>query len=131
MFYKGGETIRGFRRSGIGPRDLGSVNSDALGGKNFYAGTAELRFPIPFIPDELGMGAAVFADAGSLWEASSYAKSNLPGLVGDEHKLRASAGMSILWNSPLGPLRADYAFPLMREKYDVIERFRFGASTKF
>jgi outer membrane protein insertion porin family len=130
LFYKGGETVRGFRRSGIGPRDL-SGNQDALGGKYFYSGTAEVRFPLPFVPDELGMSGAVFADAGSLWGSSNFAKDNVATLVGDEHALRASAGLSLLWNSPLGPLRADYAFPLMKEKYDVIERFRFGASTKF
>jgi outer membrane protein insertion porin family len=147
MFYKGGETIRGFRRSGIGPRDIGSDNRDALGGKNFYAGTAEVRFPLPLIPDELGMSGAVFADAGSVFGASAFAKKvnntvdPLTGktfkLAGDDASLRASAGISLLWNSPLGPLRADYAFPLSRLKddkgnaIDQVERFRFGASTKF
>ncbi len=147
MFYKGGETIRGFRRSGIGARDVGSLNNDALGGKNFYAATAETRFPLPLIPDELGMSGAVFADAGSVFGASAFAKKTngtidaLTGrkfdLQGDDGSLRASVGMSLLWNSPLGPLRADYAFPLLREKdkngnsIDQVERFRFGASTKF
>ena len=51
--------------------------------------------------------------------------------LADDARVRSSVGASILWNSPLGPLRADYAFPLQREKYDVVERFRFGASTKF
>jgi outer membrane protein insertion porin family len=130
LFYKGGETIRGFRRAGIGPRDVFSTNSDALGGKFFYSATAEVRFPFPFVPDEIGMSGAVFADVGSLWGASDFAKT-LPGLRGDEHSIRASAGLSILWNSPLGPLRADYAFPLKQEAFDATERFRFGASTKF
>lgn len=147
MFYKGGETIRGFRRSGIGARDMGSDNRDALGGKNFYAATVETRFPLPLIPDELGMSGAVFADAGSVFGASAFAKKSnntidaLTGkkfdLQGDDGSLRASVGMSLLWNSPLGPLRADYAFPLLRVKdangnsIDQVERFRFGASTKF
>src|SRR5208337_3800001 len=64
-FYKGGETIRGFATAGLGPRD--PLTQDALGGKQFYAGTAELRFPLPFIPEDLGFGGAIFADAGSVW----------------------------------------------------------------
>ena len=86
------------------------------------------------------MGGAVFADAGSLWDASDFAKKQngqtdpVTGqkfLLADSSSIRAAAGISLLWNSPLGPLRADYSFPLMRQQYDVVERFRFGASTKF
>ena len=50
LFYKGGETIRGFDRAAIGPRDL--ITGDALGGKTFWAATAEVRFPLPFVPDD-------------------------------------------------------------------------------
>ena len=72
LFYKGGETIRGFNRVGFGPRDL--LTGDALGGDTFWATTAEVRFPLPFIPDDLGMRGAVFADAGSLFGAGAGAK---------------------------------------------------------
>lgn len=66
-FMLGGETIRGFSQSGFGPRDLTpGTNRDGLGGKMFAAVTAELQFPIPFIPEELGFSGAVFADAGIL-----------------------------------------------------------------
>ncbi len=69
LFYKGGETIRGFDRGGFGPRDL--LTGDALGGSTFWATTAEVRFPLPFVPDELGMSGAVFVDAGSLFGAGA------------------------------------------------------------
>ncbi len=72
LFYKGGETIRGFNTSGFGPRDL--LTGDALGGQTFWATTAEVRFPLPFIPEEIGMGGAIFADAGSLFGAGAGAK---------------------------------------------------------
>ncbi len=68
LFFKGGETVRGFDRAGYGPRDLNT--GDALGGAMYWATTAEVRFPIPFVPDDLGISGAVFADAGSLWDAS-------------------------------------------------------------
>ncbi|MDX2289513.1 MAG: outer membrane protein assembly factor BamA [Hyphomicrobiaceae bacterium] len=154
LFFRGGETVRGFDRSGYGPRDL--TTGDALGGKTYWAATAELRFPIPFIPEELGISGAVFADAGSLFNASERARSlsdltcgknitvnntsrgfvnaNTGGngvcLVDDE-SVRASVGGSVLWNSPVGPLRMDFAYNLLEEEYDEDQFFRFGASTKF
>ncbi|KAB2917048.1 MAG: outer membrane protein assembly factor BamA [Hyphomicrobiaceae bacterium] len=137
LFYKGGETIRGFNRSGFGPRDLNT--GDALGGSTFWATTAEVRFPLPFIPEDLGMGGAVFADAGSLFGAGEGAKVN-PGCtagdtthvcLADDSSIRASAGASILWASPLGPLRLDVAKAFMKESYDKEQLIRFGASTKF
>ena len=129
VFYRGGETIRGFEKAGYGPRDL-SGDQDSLGGKTYWAANAEIRFPLPFVPESLGMGGAVFADAGSLFGATNSAKANVVNLAADS-SVRASVGASILWNSPLGPLRFDYAFPLQYEDYDKLQRFRFGASTKF
>ncbi|HEX7074950.1 MAG TPA: outer membrane protein assembly factor BamA, partial [Hyphomicrobiaceae bacterium] len=72
LYYRGGETVRGFDRAGYGPRDIDT--GDALGGKTYWAATAEVRFPLPLIPDELGMSGAVFADAGSLFGAGARAK---------------------------------------------------------
>ncbi|MEZ5926669.1 MAG: outer membrane protein assembly factor BamA [Hyphomicrobiaceae bacterium] len=132
LFYRGGETIRGFDKAGYGPRD--ALTGDALGGKIFYAATAEVRFPIPLIPDDLGLSGAVFADAGSLYEASARAKElDASGDVKllDSDSLRSSVGVSLIWNSPLGPLRADYAYVLSKEVYDDEQSFRFGASTRF
>ena len=128
VFYRGGETVRGFDKAGYGPRDL--LTGDALGGKTYWAATAEVRFPLPYVSEALGMSGAVFADAGSLFNAAEGA--SVPGvLLADDASVRASVGASILWSSPLGPLRFDYAFPLAKENYDEIQRFRFGASTKF
>jgi outer membrane protein insertion porin family len=129
VFYRGGETIRGFEKSGYGSRDLSS--GDALGGQTYWAANAEIRFPLPLLPESLGMGGAVFADAGSLFNATKSAKSVVGANLADESSIRAAVGASLLWKSPLGPLRFDYAFPLQYEDYDKLQRFRFGASTKF
>jgi outer membrane protein insertion porin family len=153
LFFKGGETIRGFNRAGFGPRDL--LTGDALGGTTFWATTAELRFPFPFIPDDLGMSGAIFADAGSLFGAGASVKQLFasPGgnscgetlnidpntgavlntgiCLADEASVRASVGFGVLWNSPLGPLRLDIAYPIVKEKFDVDQIVRFGASTRF
>jgi len=144
LFFKGGETIRGFERAGIGPRDacrnpvtgdrVSNCSQDSLGGELYWATTAEVRFPFPFVPDSIGMQGAVFIDAGSLWEPSGQALQavNEEGsFVFDTADPRLSAGFSIIWQSPLGPLRADIAQALLKADFDKTEVFRFGASTNF
>ena len=158
LFFKGGETVRGFERAGFGPRDacedpvtgqrIGHCTKDALGGKVYWATTAELRFPFPFLPDNLGMQGAVFVDAGSLFNPSEFASQavgagNLndcskkaqncvkPSFIFDSSDVRLSTGFSIIWQSPLGPLRADLAEALLKADFDKTELFRFGASTNF
>jgi outer membrane protein insertion porin family len=125
LFYKGGETVRGFAPAGFGPRDLMSVNRDALGGRTYFATTAELLFEIPGIPKETGLRGAVFADAGSLWGVNKTA-AGLPGATGRTLALRASAGVGLAWESPLGPLRVDYAIPLVKQTHDKTQPLSFG-----
>ena len=126
-YYKGGDLVRGFDSGGLGPRVL---NGDSLGGKIFYAGTIEARFPIPYLTETTGISGAVFADAGSVHDIdipSGIAANSIQ----DDDKIRASAGASILWESPVGPIRADFAYVIEKAEFDDEEVFRFGASTKF
>ncbi len=150
------DLVRGFDSTGFGPRDLTPGGAkDALGGKVYAAATAELQFPFPFIPDDLGLRGAVFADAGVLFdtgdtgapgdpagylvECASHsgqrgvipAGSAATGCYVDDTKLRASVGLSVLWDSPFGPLRADVAYAFMKEDYDEDQVFRFGAGKQF
>ena len=141
LYYKGGETIRGFNSLGIGPRDL--LTGDALGGDTFWAATAEVRFALPLIPEDLGMKGAVFADAGSLSGAGAQAKqlntqcnvaapdSSAGVCLADSGSIRTSVGVSLIWESPLGPLRFDFAKAINKEAYDDEQVFRFGAATRF
>ncbi len=144
LFFKGGETIRGFDRAGYGPRDacenpvthhrVANCRRDPLGGQIYWASTAEIRFPFPYIPDSLGMQGAVFVDAGSLFDPSGLATSavNQEGsYILDDQGIRLSTGFSIIWQSPLGPLRADIADALLKAEFDKTQIFRFGASTNF
>ena len=71
---------------------------------------------------------AVFADAGSLW-GSEY--ENDPGVIGVDASLRASAGVGLIWASPFGPLRVNYAHPLAKEDFDELQEFSFGFSSRF
>jgi outer membrane protein insertion porin family len=136
-FQMGPNLVRGFAPAGIGPRDmtLGTAQ-DALGGSMFWGASVEAQTPFHFIPRDIGIKGAVFADAGSLWNYRGPTSWNVTGetlaLNGtDGHNIRASVGAGLIWNSPFGPLRFDYAVPLMKQGYDRVQQFRFGGGTRF
>lgn len=122
-FYLGGNNLRGFASGGVGPRDI--TTDDALGGNHFYRGSVELEFPSG-LPEDLGVRFHVFSDIGTLGGLDVSG----PGIV-DDGALRASAGAGIAWKSPMGPLRADLAFPITKEDYDETEVFQFSFGTRF
>jgi outer membrane protein insertion porin family len=134
QFNLGPELVRGFAPSGIGPRDLnGGSKGNALGGSLYAGGTVELQFPLLGLPRELGLRGAVFADAGSLWDyrgQKDFPTGSID-LVENDFFLRSSVGASILWASPLGPLRFDYAFVLSKDDFDRTQAFRFSGGTSF
>ena len=137
LFFKGGETIRGFQVAGYGPRDaclspvngalVGNCQRDPLGGEAFWAATAEARFPLPFVPDNLGMSGAVFVDAGSLWMPSGRAVSAVAQegsfINGTDELVRMSTGVSLIWQSPVGTAprrsRAGPAQSLLRQNRTI------------
>ncbi len=123
-FFVGGTTLRGFETSGIGPRDLDS--DDALGGERFYRGTAELSFPLG-LPEELGIKGHAFSDFGSLFEVDDDPRLS----IADESSIRVSVGSGVSWRSPLGPLRIDLGFPVVKEDFDEREVFRLNFGTRF
>ncbi len=122
-FFLGGATLRGFRRSGVGPRDR--VTNDSLGGNYFYRGNVEASFPIG-LPKELGIKGHTFSDFGSLFDIDETGADIL-----DESSIRASAGVGLSWRSPFGPIRVDFAVPYLKENYDDKESFRFDFGTRF
>jgi len=127
-FFKGGETVRGFAPLGYGPRE--TVTGTAIGGKNFVAATAEVQFPLPFIPPDFGLRGAFFADAGMLWGADVPTPCTGCTVV-DDTALRTSVGGSIIWASPFGPIRADFAQALNKQNYDNTQFFRIGTGAAF
>jgi outer membrane protein insertion porin family len=146
-FQMGPNLVRGFAPNGIGPRDLTfypyTGTGDALGGTKYWGASAELQMPFWFLPKEVGLRGAVYADAGSLWDyqgPTSWAATgevNSPtcptcGLQYDDSTIiRSSVGVGLIWQSPFGPLRFDYAVPLSKGKYDIVQQFKFGGGTSF
>lgn len=125
-FFKGGETIRGFASYGYGVVD--KATDTPLGGKTYWAATAEANFPLPGISPDFGLRGAVFADAGTLFDV------DIPpggGPIVDPNVIRSSVGGSVLWASPIGILRADAAYVLSKAKTDTEQWFRFSAVNRF
>ncbi|MQT12052.1 outer membrane protein assembly factor BamA [Segnochrobactrum spirostomi] len=149
QIFVGGDLIRGFQDNGIGPRDYNT--GDALGGKYYFAVSAEAQAPFPYLPQELGLTLAAFSDAGSLWGVSSgingacayptgtigangdivCSPAPLTVVEGDNMSLRWTAGFGVRWQSPFGPLRADFAWPIKQETFDKTEVFRLSGGTQF
>ncbi|UNK39790.1 outer membrane protein assembly factor BamA [Shinella sp. H4-D48] len=128
QFTLSASELRGFESAGIGPR--ATSTGDALGGTTYFTASAEASFPLPAIPRDSGFRGAVFIDAGTLYgNKVAYADSDK--VRGTDMSLRASVGASIIWASPFGPLRFDYAVPIKKEEFDETQRFKFGIATQF
>ena len=132
-FYKGGTNFRGFETAGIGPRDI-STTSNSMGAKLYAIGTFELTVPT-LLPEQYGIKAAVFSDFGTAGLLDDVDRQSSTGVfdpnIRDNLALRASAGLSIDWKSPMGPIRFDFSKILSKEDYDRTETFRFSTSTRF
>ena len=153
-FKMGPNLVRGFQPAGLGPRDItpGTTN-DALGGTMYWGASLEMQYPLYFLPKDSGFRGAVFIDSGALWgyrgETQDPTTGEINGTifpqVGNKAALtcqcgmqytdspapRASAGASIIWDSPFGPLRFDFAYPFIKQNGDRTQFFSFGGGTKF
>ncbi|MGG7567928.1 outer membrane protein assembly factor BamA [Rhodovulum sp. DZ06] len=141
-YFLGGDSFRGFQDGGIGPRDTsvydasGLERDDSLGGKYFGVIRADVSFPLG-LPEELGIYGGLFADAGSVWGlddtvfVDSFYPAGSPVVIDDGMDFRASVGASIFIDSAFGPLRFNFAYPLVKEEQDETEFFRFTVGTRF
>jgi outer membrane protein insertion porin family len=155
-FQMGPNLVRGFAPNGIGPRDINPFGTgDALGGTKYWGASAELQMPFWFLPKEVGLKGAVYADAGGLYDyqgPTSWTftnEANVTGCIGptrtptvtsgtctglqfdNGNVVRSSVGVGLIWASPFGPLRFDYAVPLTKGPFDRVQQFKFGGGTSF
>jgi len=153
-FFEGASTFRGFEVAGVGPRFLqrgGGLTSDgtpfgqSIGGKVYVIGTTELLLPLP-LPKSYGIRAALFSDFGTVGLVDEKTKALNNDLafwvdpdgdgifikpVQDDLAIRMSAGVTVSWDSPFGPVRFDVSRVFRKEEYDRTEGFRFSAGTSF
>jgi outer membrane protein insertion porin family len=151
-FKLGPNLVRGFQPAGLGPRDLTSgAAGDALGGTMYWGASLEFQYPFYFLPKDAGLRGAVFIDSGSEWgyrgETQYPATGEVNGMISangvpitcgncgmqyvDTPAPRVSAGASIIWDSPFGPLRFDFAYPILKQPYDRLQWFQFGGGARF
>jgi len=124
--FFGNGKIRGFEPNGIGPRDLAATDDDALGGNLFAVARFEADFPLG-LPEEYGITGGAFMDVGSVWSLDD----DLGGTVDDSFNPRAAVGVSVFWNTPIGPLRFNFSHAVKKEDYDKEQTFDLTISTKF
>lgn len=119
QFYGGGvRDIRGFEDNTLGPKD---PNCRAVGGDFKVTGGIEVAIPTPFTSGG-GSRIALFVDVGNVYENFSAFDANL---------LRASAGISVTWQAPIGPIIINYAVPLREFHGDRTESLQFSFGTSF
>lgn len=117
-FYAGGVgSVRGYEAGTLGPRD---VSGNTLGGKRKIVGNAELAYPL--IKGDKAVRVGAFFDAGQIY---------VNGAEPEFENFRFSAGIGVAWNSPIGPLKFSYAFPLNSIPADRIQRFQFQVGSAF
>jgi outer membrane protein insertion porin family len=121
--------IRGFASGGIGPVDSDGAG-DHLGGTTYFNASAEAQFALPVIPESFGLRGAVFTDAATLY-GNKIADQSLVDQSTTSMQWRASVGVSLIWASPFGPIRIEYAVPVMKERTDDVQEFNFGLATRF
>lgn len=109
-FFTGGvNSLRGYQPNAVGPRLMiprspaGKVESFTFGGDKLLLLISELELPIV---NKAGLRAVAFFDAGNAYaENENYSLDNL----------RLDYGFGIRWNSPMGPLRFEFGFPIQRQ----------------
>jgi outer membrane protein insertion porin family len=159
QFQAGPNLVRGFAPNGIGPRDINPFGTqDAIGGTQYWGASLEFQMPFWFLPKEIGLKGAVYADAGWLGDYKGptdwalTGEVNTPGCIrpinngfgspafsgtclglqyDPQNVVRSSVGVGLIWQSPFGPLRFDYAIPLTKGPHDVVQQFKFGGGTSF
>ena len=150
-FFIGEEYVRGFDVSGIGPRVKEGKNQYSIGGKTFFVWSAEAKFSLG-LPEDFGINGAIFTDFGTLFNtdaaklkyqcaADNHSQLNSehfcegqklkPEMINDSKSIRASYGIALVWDSPLGLIRIDYGIPYIKESFDKESRVRFSIGRNF
>jgi outer membrane protein insertion porin family len=110
-FYTGGpNSVRGFKSFTIGPKD---ANGDPRGGSRKVVGNAELLTPLPGLWNDRSVRVSAFVDTGVVDEKI------------ESGLFRVSAGLALLWVSPIGPLKIIYGVPIRTQPGDQEQKFQF------
>ncbi|WP_407493132.1 outer membrane protein assembly factor BamA [Pseudooceanicola sp. MF1-13] len=124
-----GDYIRGFEPTGIGPQQsVGGVNN-ALYGNMFVVGSVEAEFPLG-LPEEYGITGGAFYDISNVWDVGASANGQA-GILGNGGAARHVVGVSLFWDTPIGPLRFNFSKALQKEAYDREQSFNVSIRSEF
>lgn len=120
-YYGGGVgSVRGYETASLGPQD---IQGNTIGGRQKVITNAELFFPLPGAKaNDQSVRLSVFVDAGQIRDV---------GLQPELESFRYSTGVGVAWNSPVGPLKLSYGYPLKKRPGDRIQNFQFQVGTIF
>lgn len=119
-FRSAGSLVRGFQSGGMGPKT--TVSGELLGYTAYVGASAEIEFPIPVLPETYGVRGAVWADA-ALIDGNGAPGAALIDPDTIDQNFKSSVGASIIWDSPFGPLRGDFAYVLNKATDDKTQVF--------
>jgi len=123
-FYAGGvRSVRGFEDNTLGPSFISPSRPDfrqPLGGALKTVGSVELIFPTLFDNDATRLSA--FLDFGNVFEDVD---------AWDIGEFRASVGLSLQWQAPIGPIVINLAQPVITKDGDQTEKLQFSFGTTF
>ena len=94
-----------------------------MGATWYVGGSAELEFPIPVLPENYGLSAALWADAGYVG-GNGNPNGNAIDPLSTDNPFKASVGASIIWDSPFGPLRGDFGYVVSKATADRPQVFQ-------
>jgi outer membrane protein insertion porin family len=131
-YFAGGiRTVRGYESNSLGPRD--PVSGFAIGGNMRVTGGADYIFPIPFVekpPSSVRL--SLFLDIGNVYLDNFHTFDADPSQTGFQlDQLRSSYGLSLVWISPIGPLRFSYAETINDVPGDDLRAFQFSIGSFF
>jgi outer membrane protein insertion porin family len=123
-FYAGGiGSVRGYDTSSLGPYDVDpKYGVQRLGGTRRIVGTVELLFPMPGSGPDKSVRLGTFIDGGQVWGEDDKMKLN---------DMRYSAGVSLMWSSPMGPLKFSLGVPLNKQENDKTQMLQFTMGQVF
>jgi outer membrane protein insertion porin family len=127
-FQVGPSLLRGFEFAGIGPREFDGANGvdDPLGGNYFAVARLEAEFPLG-LPEEYGISGGVFYDVGSVWGLDDTNDN----VLYEDFSARHVVGVSIFWDSAIGPLQLNFSEALVKERRDKVQNFNLSIRTEF
>jgi outer membrane protein insertion porin family len=127
----------------LGPdHDYINVSERSVGGNAMMLGGIELIVPTPFLDEGFSnsVRSSIFVDVGNVWD-TEFDLADYKDLAQDEFikiadysdiaRYRASAGLSVQWLSPMGPMIFSFAKMLKEEDGDDTKFFSFNIGKTF